>query len=228
MEPSWLGDVAETAARHGFQFLCEAELQELRDGWLPKGTDQLLDQLAGDDVVARGEAIDVVFGRSFRRSVFCRAEAKPERFSRTALHRLRVGPERLPFSEWAQSRSDPEGDALAGMRNGELELHAAPARHALTPGERPEAFALARLQAARDLDVTNLRHEQVVFDDPYPRLVVTALDGTRDRSELIDHLIAEVERLDLVPERGEALRRTVTEGLEPSLQTMAELALLRA
>jgi len=96
-----------------------------------------------------------------------------------------------------------------------------------TVSERPEAFALARVQAAAGDDVTNLRQEHVVFDEPYPRLVVAALDGTRDRGALIDHLTAEVERLNLVAERGDALRRTVTQGLEPSLQTMAELALLR-
>jgi len=68
--------------------------------------------------VARGEAFDVMSGRAFRQSVFCRADRRPELFSAAGLERLRVGPERIPFSEW-------EGDALAGCRSGALELHAA-------------------------------------------------------------------------------------------------------
>jgi len=223
---SWLGEVAGVAAHHGLQFFCEAEVAELRDDRMPPNADRLIDHLAGQDIVRRGEAGDVLSGRAFRRSLFCRADLRPEPLSRIHLHVLRVGPDRIPFAEWAAGREDPEGEALAGVRSGALELHAAPARYAHTVNERPEAFPLARLQAAAGNEVINLRHEHVIFDDHFPRALVAALDGTRDRGELADHVTAELARLGATVPPGAVLRDEVAKGLEGMLQTIADIALL--
>lgn len=223
-EPCWLGEVARAAERHGMRFMAEADPLELRENWLPPGTDALLDRLADDDPVARGEIADVLSGRGFRQTLLCRAErARGE----PRLSALRVGPERVRFAKWAENKADPHAEALQQFRAGTLELHAAPARYSDHAPERPEAFALARLQAADGEDVTNLRHEHLRLEDPYSRLLVASLDGTRDRAELVEHLAGEIERRGLAPQTGEELRRRISDGLDGSLESLARLALLR-
>jgi SAM-dependent methyltransferase len=67
--------------------------------------------------------------------------------------------------------------ALAG-------LHTEPAAFGTGAAERPRVTAMARLQAAEGPLVASLRHEPTTLDDP-ARLLVTLLDGTRDRAALI-------------------------------------------
>ncbi|MEO8486219.1 MAG: class I SAM-dependent methyltransferase [Betaproteobacteria bacterium] len=64
------------------------------------------------------------------------------------------------------------------------------ARTAMTPGEKPRAFAPARWQATRHDFVVNLRHDGVAFADPVMRRVLPLLDGTRDRVALVAALTA--------------------------------------
>jgi hypothetical protein len=224
-QPFWLSQVTGAAERHGLRFMAEADTLELRDNWLPSGTDALLDRLAGPDPVARGDVADIISGRGFRQTLLCHAERAP---AEPRLRRLRFGPERLDFAEWAAGHADPESEALKQFRAGALEIHAAAPRYAEHAPERPEAFALARLQAVESEDVTNLRHEHLRLEDPYSRLLVASLDGTRDRIELVAYLTAEIERRGLAPQVGEELRRRISEGLENSLESLAQLALLRA
>jgi methyltransferase-like protein len=68
---------------------------------------------------------------------------------------------------------------------GYAELHRSASRYTTRPGERPEADALARLQAARGPRVTNLRHELTRLDDEGLRRLCMALDGTRTQEELM-------------------------------------------
>ena len=101
-------------------------------------------------------------------------------------------------------------------------------------GERPEASPVARWQAARGPELTNLRHDPVRLDDPLGRALVGLCDGTRDRAALVDGLVAAVGHelaltMDGVPlTDGEAVREQLAAGLEPNLEILARLAMLRA
>lgn len=96
---------------------------------------------------------------------------------------------------------------------GVVELHRAPSPFVRDVGDRPEASAVARLQAKRGTPATSLRHDHGSFNADTMRLFVL-LDGTRTRRE-----IAAI----LWPGRpeGEALRE-----LDDALAHMARLALM--
>ena len=99
--------------------------------------------------------------------------------------------------------------ALAGV-------HAEPAAFGTGVAAQPRVTTMARLQAQEGPMVANLRHEPVTLDDP-ARVLVTLLDGTRDRAALLDDLetrMAGVARADLVV------------WLEASLAELARSALL--
>jgi hypothetical protein len=68
-----------------------------------------------------------------------------------------------------------------------LDLRTHEPRFATTPTERPVASPLARLQAERGSQVTNLLHRIVELDD-LQRRVLRLLDGHRDRAALLDGL----------------------------------------
>jgi SAM-dependent methyltransferase len=72
--------------------------------------------------------------------------------------------------------------ALAGV-------HTQPATFGTSAATRPRVTAMARLQAQEGAMVANLRHEPTTLDDP-ARVLVTLLDGTRDRATLVSDLAA--------------------------------------
>jgi hypothetical protein len=233
-DPVTFAEFAAHAGRFGLQYLAEADFFEMQT---PPGAEALRE--AGDDV-RREQYLDFLKGRSFRQTLLC---ADSERVDRTprpgVLQRLAVscpavrsgdafeGPagstlrtddpaviaalERLaeawPAAIWARELGPVEDALLRGYAANFLELHACPPRVASRPGERPRVSALARVQAQRGELVTNLRHRAVRLEDELGRRLVTLLDGTRDR----EALAAELQ----------------TEGLEPSLEGLARLALLR-
>jgi len=148
-------------------------------------------------------------------------------------------PGSLGFEELRDSLGNAEPGALAAelwraFRAGEVELSAAPDRHAAAAGERPEAAPVARWQAARGPELTSLSHEPVRLDDPLGRLLIRLCDGTRDRAALVDALVAAVgDELMLTMEGrpvtdGETVRGQLAGGLEPNLEILAGLAMLRA
>jgi SAM-dependent methyltransferase len=148
-------------------------------------------------------------------------------------------PRSLGFAELraALGGADPAALATAlwrAFRAGDVELSAAPPRHVTVPGARPEATPVARWQAARGPELTNLRHDPVRLDDPLGRFLIRVCDGTRDRAALVDALVAAVGAelsltVDGVPLRdGEAVRAQLAAGLEPNLEILARLAMLRA
>jgi methyltransferase-like protein/cyclopropane fatty-acyl-phospholipid synthase-like methyltransferase len=96
---------------------------------------------------------------------------------------------------------------------GVVELHHAPSPFVLVAGDRPEASAVARLQAKRGTPATSLRHEHGSFNAETLRLFLL-LDGTRTRSEIAAILWPGVPA-------GESLRE-----LEPALLHLARLALV--
>jgi SAM-dependent methyltransferase len=72
---------------------------------------------------------------------------------------------------------------------GRLELETGPTPAVLSPGERPLACPLARLQAASSSPrVTSILHRSVTLQDETARAFLTLLDGTRDRQALVQEL----------------------------------------
>jgi hypothetical protein len=85
------------------------------------------------------------------------------------------------------------GEALIdGFRRERLMPHAGPLRAASEPGERPQASALARWQAARGADITSLAYQTVRMEEPAARLLITLLDGSHNRDAIRGELLARV------------------------------------
>lgn len=121
-------------------------------------------------------------------------------------------PAAVPYQELlaAVGKPDPVLAALllklfsAGL----VSLHTIPSKFTIEPGECPQAFALARLQAACDGFVTNLRHRPIELADEKSRRAVTLMDGTRDHHALardldvprpeVDQAVASLARLALL------------------------------
>lgn len=69
---------------------------------------------------------------------------------------------------------------------GLVELYMEPPAVAVTAGERPKAFGPARWQAANAAElVTNVYHEPIELNDPVLRPLLTRLDGTRTREQIL-------------------------------------------
>jgi len=71
---------------------------------------------------------------------------------------------------------------------GFVDLHTWEPPMATSPGPRPLASALARIEITRGTRVTNLRHRQVEIDDPVAAAMLGHLDGTRDVAALREAL----------------------------------------
>jgi SAM-dependent methyltransferase len=108
---------------------------------------------------------------------------------------------------------------LEAFISGTVQLHAAPLPLTTTIEERPIASPLARWQAQRGNEFTNLRHEPVRVEDPVARQVLRLLDGSRNRQQLIDALSFTLPASD---------RSTAASRVDFYLQNFAKLALLRA
>jgi SAM-dependent methyltransferase len=122
----------------------------------------------------------------------------------------------VPFGELPGASATLADLLLKIYASGLLELHAVPSRFVLEVSERPRAFPLARLQAESGSFVTTGRHSTVKLDDELGRLLVTLLDGTRDRAALLKDLASASNQ----PPRAEDLERSLT--------GLARLALLEA
>ncbi|MGC8793260.1 MAG: methyltransferase regulatory domain-containing protein [Bryobacteraceae bacterium] len=92
-----------------------------------------------------------------------------------------------------------------------VELHAWAAPMAARPGERPQASALARWQAAGGIEVTTLRHTAVRLESDRERRLLELLDGTRDRGALL---------------REQDLAELSAGQLEAALRSLARIGLL--
>jgi methyltransferase-like protein len=72
---------------------------------------------------------------------------------------------------------------LQGYSVGVVGLHSTPSPFVVDPGAQPEASAVARLQADRGAQVTNLRHEWITLDDEARRLL-PLLTGAHTEQEI--------------------------------------------
>ena len=105
----------------------------------------------------------------------------------------------------------------------------------LSPGGRPAASPLARLQASREEPIVNLRHETVELSD-LDEVVLPLLDGTRDRAGLREAVVAAVAagKLGIEDKAGarledpEKIREVIASALEESLARLAAACLLTA
>jgi SAM-dependent methyltransferase len=120
----------------------------------------------------------------------------------------------------------PEHDAMLAefllrtYASGLVELHALPFPFTVRPGERPRAFALARLQAAEGPSLSTLRQSTAEIEDALARRLVRLLDGTRDRAALLRDLQGSPEAGGMPPISPELL--------EYNLDRLARLGLLEA
>jgi len=73
---------------------------------------------------------------------------------------------------------------LATYSSGLVDLHAHRPAFGITPGERPLASPLARIQAGRDLLLTTLRHSNLTVSGPVEKSLIRLLDGTRTRRDI--------------------------------------------
>jgi methyltransferase-like protein/SAM-dependent methyltransferase len=113
-----------------------------------------------------------------------------------------------------------------------IELYVHPPRLVLTLGARPIASPLARLQAEKTNQLTNLRHELVTVSE-FERHALRLLDGSRDVAALIDALLQVVQTGGLnVSENGAAitdparLRAILRDALDQQLPRIVNAALL--
>jgi hypothetical protein len=171
---AWHADVVTHADHHGLRILRDAHPDTLRGR---PAADQALSDLAS--------------GQPYREIVLVPAAA-PAAAQPTVdgVASLLTGPERRPVAGLEEAER-----LLAGLQDGRVRLHdhdtdqfdrlhAAPARHASAPGERPVAFALARLQARQGGDVTTLRHTRLRIEDDAGRAILSLCDGSRDHPAL--------------------------------------------
>jgi hypothetical protein len=127
---------------------------------------------------------------------------------------------------------DALGSNLLGLyAQGYLDLCADAPPYAITPGERPCANPLARLQASRhERACTNFRHETAIVDT-FDESILMRADGTRTREELLDGVLEDVAAGTLVVEIND-VPATEREALRPvldhKLEAIARQALFRS
>jgi SAM-dependent methyltransferase len=143
-------------------------------------------------------------------------------------------PRAVPFATVLQELADPnvteEDVAIARTQIMELfrvklvDLHRFQAAFVREVSAKPEASRFARLQM--DLGgsvVTTMAGSNIEMNIQPLRILISLLDGTRDRGDLINAL---AERVEVPVAEVEALRRELPQFIESNLQKMCELGLL--
>ena len=241
-DPVWFNEFAAHAGRHGLAHLSEAWVSAER----PAGVEEMLAQLGARTHVEREQYVDILLGRRFRASLLTGARGGPEpALDPEAAKRLRyhlaprrreavedpaqaavvdaltaAWPAAVGFAEVVDATGlDPAaataalvavtaaGDAIPGV-DGTPAVREA--------GARPEVYALARWQAADGMLLATLNGGFVAMEDGPSRVLVSLLDGTRDRDAIIAALA----------ERAQV--QTSREELDENLARLARLALLVA
>lgn len=100
-QPVYFHEFVAHAARHGLQYLAEADFFEMQTGVLPEAvSDELLHV---EDPIRREQYLDFVKGRMFRQTLLCRAELELDRSPPPLIV------ETLAVSSPAQPTGDPDG-----------------------------------------------------------------------------------------------------------------------
>jgi hypothetical protein len=115
---------------------------------------------------------------------------------------------------------------------GLTEFHLHEPTFALTPGERPLASPLARLQAQQGSMVATLLYQTVKFEDQLGQKLLLLLDGTRDRTALLTdfgQIIGQsTSEVDDAKVNSKTLPPLSLDQLEEKLAELARLGLLLA
>jgi hypothetical protein len=77
---------------------------------------------------------------------------------------------------------------LGSFTGAVMEIHSTPAPCAAAAGERPIVSPLARLQAAEGSPMSTMTHIAVIIEDSMAQKLIGLLDGTRDRTALLQEL----------------------------------------
>ncbi len=212
--PVWLSEFVERAARHRLAYVGDSDLSNLLPERVPGPVADEMHKLTGGDRIANEQISDLLRCIFFRQTILCRdsltpadgpdadavrglyfaarerAEANPEGLLGSAMSLLRARlPDALGFDE-LRAALGADADELAetilqGFQSELLMPHAAPLRAVSAGGsERPVASPLARWQAAQGAEVTSLAYTTVHMEEPAARLLLTLLDGTRDRAAI--------------------------------------------
>ncbi len=236
-QPVYFHEFAAHAARHGLQYLSEANYFEMQAAGGGIAEAPLFHEIAGDPIL-REQYIDFARCRVFRQSLLCHREISLDRTAprdrlrqlflaspagvvsseggaevgaveflgpnnssvKTAhplvlhlMHTLmNIWPRAISFQELAPQQADPNEvcEILHGLFSaGLVEARIASPALAVTPGERPLASPLARLQAVGGLPLTTLRHMTIVTGGGLENRLIALLDGTRTRSDLLAELM---------------------------------------
>jgi hypothetical protein len=150
-----------------------------------------------------------------------------------ALVQARLGPASAGGDE-EPGRALALGDIiLATYAAGMVDLHLHVPPWVLEVSERPVASPLARVYLERGSLVTTMRHTMVRMEGSLERHLLLLLDGTRDRTALLDALAALVGSgaVPLEHDGGsitdrEQARHVLSQGLGPTLSKLAHLGLL--
>jgi hypothetical protein len=129
---------------------------------------------------------------------------------------LAVPYDRLPFVDADQKAVFEILHSL--FASGLLEIRTSQPHMAVTPSERPSTSPLARMQAARGVPVTTLRHVSIGASGDVERRLISLLDGTRTRAQLV----SEISPLLTTSKTASELESE----LETSLTTLGRLGLL--
>jgi SAM-dependent methyltransferase len=129
---------------------------------------------------------------------------------------LAVTYDRLPFVDADQKAVFEILHSL--FASGLLEIRTSQPHMAVTPSERPSTSPLARMQAARGVPVTTLRHVSIGASGDVERRLISLLDGTRTRAQLV----SEISPLLTTSKTASELESE----LETSLTTLGRLGLL--
>ena len=232
-EPSAFRDFAMEAEKHGLAYLADSDLDYLLpENFGPEFAKQLRAKTS-DDLISIEQMLDVLTGRTFRRSLLVHKAVAPELVrelepaSIERLHFMAAQTMTLSREGTKVTLTDGQGRTLTshetpvakalerllaalpgsisfdecakGFRGrnrflvseamykvviaGILDVAAEPIR-AGQVSDRPRAFAVARDDVARGEEITvNVRHDRVRLD-PVARILIPALDGSKDHSAL--------------------------------------------
>ena len=72
-------EFATSAARHGLQYLSEADVTDLQEDGLSASATAMLQQLGSKNVIAREQYLDFLKGRAFRQTLLCRDHLQLDR-----------------------------------------------------------------------------------------------------------------------------------------------------
>lgn len=117
---------------------------------------------------------------------------------------------------------------------GVIDFHLHVSNFTVTPGERPLASPLARLQAQSGTITTSLLGNNVRIDDALGLQLLLLLDGTRDRAALIKDLESSIESKpqslasDMSIEDRKKLMQELPQKLDQKIDELARLGFLMA